>query len=301
MIMNKLQITKSKPSFDLKKTAGIFNNLLLLISKSYFRNARGPLFMFVVPTFFTVLFFFILGNKFSGHMSLYGYMLLPALTIMTSLAPAIVEWKNSVFLKRIDTTGVKKSMFLGALWSFYVILGFVAFIFMIIISLILSLIAAPSQDEIGFKGTLIESFAKINWGFLILSLLLVMLTTIGIATLFGGLFNNEGSMQGIIMMVYFFSLFLSGIMLPPVMFEKSQFMIGFTYIIPLKYAVFLFLYATQGFVDASGWNSSFNNHEINGIYIQDFSATWQPILGAILIIVALFITTTFTFKWVAKK
>ncbi|WP_338971251.1 ABC transporter permease [Spiroplasma endosymbiont of Panorpa germanica] len=283
-----------KSEFGLKRSLNVFKNLFLLISKSFFRNARGPLFMFIVPIFFMIMFFSVIGNKSSGGQSLYPYLLLPSLTILTSLAPAIVEWKNSVFLKRIDTTGVKKGMFLGALWLFYLLVSLVALVVMFIVALIIGEIIKSPEGTKSFASTL----SQINWGWLILATILVSLTSIGLATLFGGLFNSEGAMQGIVMMVYFFSIFFSGIMIDPSVVETSKGMMIFTYFIPHKYSVFLFLYATQGSIN-SGWDSSFNNHVAFGG--KDFTATWQPILGATLIIAALFLITVFTFKWSAKK
>ncbi|AXK51257.1 ABC transporter permease [Spiroplasma alleghenense] len=283
-----------KSEFGLKRSLNIFGNLFVLISKSFFRNARGPLFMFIVPIFFMIMFFGIIGNKASGGQSLYPYMLLPSLTILTSLAPAIVEWKNSVFLKRIDTTGVKKGMFLAALWLFYLLISLVALVVMFVVALIFGLIIKSPEGMPSFISTL----NKINWGWLLLATMLVSLTSIGLATLFGGLFSSEGAMQGVVMMVYFLSIFFSGIMLDPSLIETSKGMMIFTYFIPHKYSVSLFLYATQGSIN-SGWDSSFNNHESFGG--QNFTSTWQPILGAILIITALFVITSFTFKWSAKK
>ncbi|WP_027063419.1 ABC transporter permease [Mesoplasma seiffertii] len=283
--------TKLKKSdINLKKNTGIFTNLFKLVSKSFFRNPRGPLFMFIVPVFFMILFYFVLPQQGNiGASSLFGYTLLPALTILTSLAPAIVEWKNSVFLKRIDTTGVKKGMFLGAIWLFYLVVSLGALVFMILVAM-----AVGSGNS---QMTFISSMKNVNWPLMILATIFVALTSIGIATLLGGLFSSEGGMQGIVMMIYFFSIFFSGIMIPPQVLMNSKFMIIFTYFVPHKYAVFLFLFAVQG--KAAGWDSSFNKYpEIN---MQNFTATWQPVLGSILIIVTLFVATTLTFKWSAKK
>lgn len=97
-----------------KRKSENYWGLFKLIGKSFYRNPRGPLFLYIVPVFFLVLFYFVLGNGMdnAGKVSLLSsYLLLPGLTILTSLAPAIVEWKNSVFLKRIDSTGVNKSLF----------------------------------------------------------------------------------------------------------------------------------------------------------------------------------------------
>ncbi|WP_026389279.1 ABC transporter permease [[Acholeplasma] multilocale] len=323
-VKNSPEVSKEVKSFDLRKTAGIFNNLTILISKSFFRNPRGPIFMFVVPVLFALMFFFIMGNKFAGHSSLIAYTLIPALTILTSLAPAIVEWKNSVFLKRIDTTGIKKSMFLAALWGFYLVMGILSFFFMLLVVMGIGAIAEPAlelpstEGIIGAdalaKASIFKILKEANWAMMLFSMILVTLTSIAIATFLGGLFNSEGAIQGIVFLIYFFSIFMAGVLLPPNMLVKSQGLMFVTYIIPFKFSIYLFLFATQGAIvanavpGASGWDAPFNKHveytvggnseSFNGM---DFTATWQPVLVAILLIAALFVVTSFTFKWSAKK
>ncbi|WP_342259150.1 ABC transporter permease [Spiroplasma endosymbiont of Dioctria linearis] len=294
--MNKL---KKQKDLNIKKQISIFNNLSLLLSKSFIKEPKSIIFMIVVPIFFNIMFFFIMGEKSGqGHSILFAYTLLPCLTILTLLAPAVVEWKNSVFLKRIDITGIRKGMFIGALWFVYLIAGIIAFILMMIFNLIFSEIYSLALND--NQPTFAKLLGDVHWGYLILSMILITLTSIALATMFGGLFSSVGSMQGMIMMVYFFSIFLSGIMLPPETFESSKGMIIFTYFIPHKYAVFIFLYATRGW-NGDGWDSEFNWHQKLGDGSRDFTATWQPVLGAILILITIFIITTLTFKWTAKK
>lgn len=85
------------------------------------------------------------------------------------------------------------------------------------------------------------------------------------ATLLGGLFSNEGVMQGTTMMIYFLSIFLSGIMLYPTLYETNEVVRIFTYLIPQKYASFLILMSQ----DAQGLGGAFNNVNPNH---PDFTA-----------------------------
>ncbi|ALD66492.1 ABC transporter permease [Spiroplasma cantharicola] len=295
--MNKL---KKQKDVNIKKQISIFNNLSLLLSKSFIKEPKSIIFMLIVPIFFNIMFFFIMGEKAAiggngnPNSILFAYTLLPCLTCLTLLAPAVVEWKNSVFLKRIDITGIRKGMFIGALWFVYLIAGIISFILMMIFNLIFSEIYSLALNK--NDPTFAKLLGGVHWGYLLLSMILITLTSIALATMFGGLFSSVGSMQGMIMMIYFFSIFLSGIMLPPETFESSKGMIIFTYFIPHKYSVFIFLYATRGWSD-KGWDSGFNLHDGS----KDFTATWQPVLGAILILIAIFTITTLTFKWTAKK
>lgn len=276
---------KPKQKINFEQTKSHFWGLFKLIGKSFYRDPRGPLFLYVVPVFFLILFYFVIGGQMNdeGKVSiLFSYLLLPGLTILTSLAPAIVGWKNSVFLKRIDSTGVNKSLFLVALWSFYFLVGLSGVLFQFLFAM-----------AIGNK-IFIGHLASIQWGYFFLGVFYTIILAIAIATLLGGLFNNEGVMQGLTMMIYFLSIFLSGIMLYPTLFETSEVVRIFTYLIPQKYASFLILLSQ----DVQGLGGAFNNANPNH---PDFTAVWQMIVGGLLFIVAFFAVTNFTFKWTAKK
>lgn len=278
-------------TLNIKKQSSIFNNLNLLVYKSFIKEPRSIIFMLIVPIFFSVMFFFIFkGNEsapFKGAL-LFNYALLPCLTVLTSLTPAIVEWKNSVFLKRIDITGVKKSMFIASIWLVYLLAGLFFYILVLCFNLVFSIVVLGT----GVNNDFLYSFKTINFGYLFLSIILICATSIALATLFGGIANSSGSIQGIVMMVYFFSIFLSGVMLPAQALFTNKGIVIFTYFIPHKYPVFLYMYA----FNSNGWI----NGSVQGLE-KSFTAIWQPIVGSFAILAVLFTLTTFTFKWTAKR
>ncbi|ATZ21171.1 ABC transporter permease [Mesoplasma coleopterae] len=285
---------KKMDTFNFKKQSSIFKNLTLLVYKSFIKEPRSIIFMLIVPIFFSVMFFFIFGKE---GKTLFNYALLPCLTVLTSLTPAIVEWKNSVFLKRIDITGVKKSMFIGSIWLVYLLAGIFFYIVVLSFNAILSIIALGTGDSNSF----LKAFSSIKIGYLLLSIILICATSIALATLFGGIANSSGSIQGIVMMVYFFSIFLSGIMLPTESLFKSQGMVIFTYFIPHKYPVFLYMYSFS----KTGWTETYQGMQGTQVTFQgavnSFTSSWQPIVGSLAILAGLFTLTTFTFKWTAKR
>ncbi|AHI52967.1 ABC transporter permease [Spiroplasma culicicola] len=290
-----------KKTTNFKFESRIFANLMLIISKSFFKSPKGLIFTLVVPICFALMFFFIMGNKFAGHFSLLGYTILPAIAIIMSLSSSIVEWKNSIFLKRIENTGIKKSLFLISLWLFYLMICIASFIIMLLFVMIMGAIIAPNyqganQDQM--NSSIFVILKNINWGLMLFSVLLVSLTSIVISTFIGGILKTEGSANGISLMIFFFSLFWSGIVLPSNMFENTKGMLLSTYLVPFKYSFFIFLYATQGKVTQLGWEAPFNNHGDVG---YDFTATWQPVLISLLLITIVATTTVFTFKWISRK
>ncbi|ATZ18478.1 ABC transporter ATP-binding protein [Williamsoniiplasma somnilux] len=265
-----------KTDFKLKQNTRAFNNVFLLVFKSFVRNPRGPLFMYVVPTFFMILFYFVLdfapdSSGINQAKILLPYSVLPALTILTSLTPAIIEWKNSVLLKRVEITGISKSLFLLALWFVYFIIGLSGVIVEMLVALI-----------IGQKDFL-DVLSSLDWGLFIVGIVLTIFTSIAISSFIGGIMSSDGAAQGVIMMLYFFSIFMSGIMLPPAIIEGQVVTRIISFILPHKYAVYPLLYAQ------------------NSVGLQSFHEVWVPILISIGIIISFFVVTSFTFKWSSKK
>ncbi|ASP28501.1 ABC transporter permease [Spiroplasma corruscae] len=278
--------------FNLKQNTLIFTQLFKLIAKSFFKNVRGPLFTYIIPIFFTTLFYFLFSKENSSNRgsAILGYLALPCLTILTSLSTSIVEWKNSILLKRIDTTGISKKNFVFCLWLFYFLIGWSGVVVEIIAGL-----AIGTSD-------VIELYKNMNWGYFILAISLIALMTIGLATLIGGNFSDSGATEGTAMIIYFICIFFSGIMLDPRLFESVNGVRIFTYFIPLKYPVALLLFSqfSKGDWNHAGFNTGNWNDNGDANY-HVFTSTWQPLLGAILIIVLLFILTSLTFKWHKKR
>jgi ABC-2 type transport system permease protein len=264
----------------LKASSDNFVGLFKLIGKAFYSDPRGPIFLYLVPILFMVLFYFVIGgtNPEAKVSLLFSYMLLPAMTILTALAPMLVEWKTSIFLRRIEMTGVKKSMFLLALWIFYFFAGLSGIALQFLVALSLG------------KKMLINYLPHVQWGYFFSGVFLTIILMIAIATFLGGLFSNEGALYGITMMIYFISIFLSGIMLYPKLYETNEVVRIFTYFIPQKYPSFLILLAQ----DSRGLNGYFNT--ANPAH-PDFTAVWQMFVGSILFILAFFTVTNFTFKW----
>ncbi|AGR41173.1 ABC transporter permease [Spiroplasma taiwanense] len=285
----------------------LFWNLLLIISKAFIRSPKNIIFTIVVPIALAIMFFFIMGNKFGGHYSLLVYTLLPSITVMLSLSTSIVEWKNSIFLKRIDNTGVKKINFLLALWLFYSLIVILSFFIMLIVMIIIGSAVKPAANFQGaneipeIQYSIFQILSKVNWFYMLLAFILVGFTSITIATFMGGILNQEGTVNGINLLVLFFSLFFSGLVIPPNLAISSEIMKIITYFIPFKYSVFLFFYISQRKITQpeNGWNAPFNNHGQSVGY--DFTQTYQPILASIAIIIIFICLTLVTFKWVSKK
>lgn len=281
-----------------KSKFNIFSALIYILNKSFFKTFRGVIYTFILPLLFLIMFKFIFEsiafipkdpelNKKIKQINLLSYTLLPLATMLILLSSSIVEWKNSVFLKRIDNMGITKFAFILTLWFYYFIVSLLGFLFLFLVSFIL-----------GDKDYL-HAFKSMNWNYIIFGILLISLTSIALATFFGGVFNNNGIVQGIVVGIFFISIFMSGMLLSPAMFERSDVTRYITYFIPFKHAVYVFLYGAYGISDMKSYQAVYNHSNYTRGY--DYTEMWQPVVIALLIILVLFLLSVKTFKWSAKR
>ncbi|AOG61035.1 ABC transporter permease [Spiroplasma helicoides] len=267
----------------------VFGKLYMLIQKSYFKNVRGPLFTYVVPIFFTVMLYLLFKdtfNKGNPASALLGYFALPSLWVIVSLSSTIVEWKNSIFLKRVETTGINKPLFITTIALFYFMVTWTG----VIVELIVGFSLDSEHAKILYK--------EMNWGYFFLAVCMLILVAISIGILLGGLMNDEGLSQGVSLIIYFICMFFSGIMLDPRLYEGTEGLRIFTYFVPLKYpvAILLFSQYQKGSWDTAGFNIGRWDERETPLF-KDFTQTWQPVLGSILIISTLFTLGIFMFRW----
>ncbi|QGS52074.1 hypothetical protein [Spiroplasma tabanidicola] len=96
-------------------------------------------------------------------------------------------------------------------------------------------------------------------------------------------------------------MFFSGTMLDPRLYEGVEGIRIFTYFVPLKYAVSIMLFSQykNGTLESAGFNiGRYDDNEVP--LFKDFSSTWQPVLGSILIIIAFSTLGIWRFRWHKK-
>ncbi len=267
----------------------IYIKLYKLFLNNFFKSFAGPFFTFGLPLFFLILFYYTLGQSNSdglvsvdGHNIIGGYILLSSVASgFNFLSNRIIEWKNSIFLKRIDVTPLKKWQFLFSIVTFYSFICLLGTIWMIIWSIIIN----PHE---------ISNWSKYsNWGYMILGIITNIIVSISLSIIVAGFIRSQGTAEGIVMLIYFPSVFLSGMIIPISAFSGSSLdvinIIG--YFLPNKYSSSVFMY---------GWWYS-GKTLVPEIYQWannwGFSHLWQPLLGAYGISFLFLGISSFTFKW----
>lgn len=287
-----MKITSLKQSFN------TFWAILFILTKSFIKTSKGFIYTFILPLVFMTMFKFIFQsmvfvpgddnmNEKIKQINLLSYTLLPFATMFVLCSTSIVEWKNSVFLKRIDNSGISKLSFIFTLWFFYLLISITGFLLMLVFSLVLGL------------TNYVKAFENMNWSYIILGILLLSLTAISLATLIGGVNNNVGVIQGVVLGIFFISIFMSGMLLSPAMFEKSDVTRYITYFIPFKHAMFVVLYGAFGAGSMTDYNAIYNHANYARGY--DYTQVWQPIIIATILIVVCLLISLKTFKWSATR
>lgn len=256
----------------------LYRKMYSLLAKNFFRDFRSVFFTFVLPVFLLVIFYFIFKDQSvqAGHMIAGGYILLGPVTAgFQALSFAIMEWKNSILLKRIEATPLKKWQFLFGLVTFYFVLSILSSIWIFIWTIIIE----PSS---------VKNFSQINWGYFILGLILVILLSLIMAIFIAGISKSEGVCQAITFSIYFPSIFLGGLTIPSVAFGGGIDVLNtIGYFIPHKYAVAVALF---------GWNNG-----IVPISQYGFDHTWIAIVVSAVFFVFFTILTWITFRWETSR
>lgn len=256
----------------------LYRKMYSLLAKNFFRDFRSVFFTFVLPIFLLVIFYFIYKNesKQAGHMIAGGYILLGPVTAgFNALSFAVMEWKNSILLKRIDATPLKKWQFLFGLVTFYFVLSILSSLWIFIWTIIIE----PSS---------VKNFSQINWGYFILGLTFVILLSLIMAIFIAGISKSEGICQAITFSIYFPSMFLGGLVIPTSAFsEGTEILNTIGYFIPHKYAISVALL---------GWNNN-----ILTISQYGFSHTWIAVTASALFFVFFAILTWMTFRWETSR
>ncbi len=264
--------------------------LSILFSKNFFKSFPGPFFSFGLPLFFLILFYFTIGinNKTTfdvvhGHDIIGGYILLSSVSAgFNFLSGRICEWKESVFLKRLDVTPLKKWEFMFVIICFYSCICILGTIWMFIWTLIVN----PHYQINNWK-------TYSNWGFIILGVITNIIVSISLAIFIGGIATSNSMGQGITMLIFFPSIFLTGIILPITTFGDSLNVINkIGYFLPFKYSVSVFLYGWWYHSPILPDGSLFFTLKQVG-----FNYWWEPLLGSLGYSAILLLISIKTFRW----
>ncbi|WP_425380504.1 hypothetical protein [Spiroplasma endosymbiont of Stenodema calcarata] len=274
-------------------------NLRLLFA-SVFKNLRTYIYVYIVPIVFMLGVYMF--QSFGGANKLLpplimGLLLIPGFGIAILLNTLISEWKASIFLKRIHVIGTSKSQFLLAIWIIGYVIGMSAILFGAIVMLTINAIYSPSGtndflEAFSFLsyGSFGEAFSA--WAGFFLGASIVVLASIGIATLIAGALKSISLTQSLIIIILIFTVFFSDLFLSPSTMAGSKITVIISYFVPQKYGAWTTFYATS-----DGNINYFLSKPVSVLITVSFNNIYGPIFGGLGYCTGLFVTSLFLFNW----
>ncbi|WP_033159851.1 ABC transporter permease [Mycoplasmoides alvi] len=326
--MNKIdKLVKPRQSkkffnFHIKQNWALFK----LINSSFWRSVEKWFMAFIFTFFFIVIFGYInqaiLITSSSTHTkfvpalafksSLTGLVALMVIsTGLNSIPISIMEIKESVLMKRIGSTPIKPWMFIATVTFFYflIMIGqilltlFTIFLFFGFQNFILSGTAENpvlvTGNQLFFSGFNIDNgFVQTNWGGYIFGMTYTMLLSVFLAILIVSITKKSASASMIGSMVYFLSMFLSGMLFPLTVISNNNLLYDLSFISPFRYVNVLITIAWSGIsiFDFNAINQNISN-DVLMIGIKNIAEVWTGYFVPLLFIVIALILSIYRFRW----
>ena len=212
-----------------------------------------------------------------------GLVLLPAATIGINFLPLkLVNWKKSLFFKLLDASPVPKWQFMLILIIFYTASSF------LFVGVVLAWIwfVVAMVHNLSYANNTLE---HVHAGWFILGILVTSLISISIGTFLAGILHQETTAQAYSFLIYLPLVFLSGVMFPPFLLDANAGFKDFTYILPLKYGVFINMVA---------WNNG--STAVAKPLVFEFPFGWMPPVFGMLYAGGIWVLIGLTFNFQSK-
>lgn len=276
----------------LNKNLVVYGRTFKLLVKSYLKSSETYLFLVAVPIVFSI-FLYVFTSSFmsvSVRPPLIGsIILLPALSCVFLINTILADWKDSIIIKRIRTSGLTTS---GFLLLFYLVN--IVFIF---IPITISLISVAIIDKIFNLDNLKEFFIQINnspinYFGLFLSALFITLIGLSISILIVGQIKKRVYADIVLILILVFMLLTSDAMFDPIKMKKNLIYNLIGYINPIKYAVWsVFMFSSSSVTESLN---------IELIMPTDgyifFNKWWQPFLSSFVLSTSITLISLVTFN-----
>lgn len=270
-----------------------------LINASYWQSIFGPVMTFVFGAIFIGLYGLIMETQFSNagnagdalfKSALIGVISLQVMSFAINVVPqSINDFKTSVLLKRIGSTPIKPITFLLTVSIYYGVLMFISFFW----NMLMVVIWFPSKIGIIFAGDPSVGVLAIEWGSLIFAIFYTVITSIFIGLLVVSLSKSAIASNVIGMIIFFLSMFLSGMLFPIQNITPNLGLNIVSYFTPFRYTTGLMTMSWNGnsIFDMSG------SYKIGEVVVYQVYDKWLNLFMPLVFIgLALFFSAK-NFKW----
>ncbi|WP_027123838.1 ABC transporter permease [Mycoplasmoides pirum] len=298
--------------------------LFKLINASFWRSGEKWFMSFVFTALFIVIFGYInqailVSNNSQELVPAQGFKdaltglaaLMVISTGLNSMPVSIMEIKESVLMKRIGSTPIKPWMFITTIAAFYILIMiaqillvlFVIFIFFGFQTFGAGSILNPIQitgNQLFFTGYHANGLdISTNWGGYIFGTIYTILLSIFLAILIVSLTKKSASASMVGGMIYFLSMFLSGLLFPLAVISNNNILYGLSFISPFRYVNVLITLSWNGFnifnlAEISEKITQFNG---NLFGIKDIAEVWTGYFVPVIFIGLAIFFSIRRFRW----
>ncbi len=258
----------------LEDTFSPIYHLMVLRAKTFIKSP-GMVFAFIMPLIYLI----ILGSVTPNLNQQLGALITMNImsTIIFSFGQVMAQWKESVVIKRIGATPIKKSQFIITMLMFSFLfvtlsimwtLGFAAFFEAI------GLFGSVTNKETGISIPKEIYWSHVDFGALILGVIITIALTFGVATIFVSISSSSEIYSTMAMLYYMVSLFGGGLMFTPDMVAgtSAEWLTYLGYILPHSWSAQWIMSSFGGIrIDPnisssvesnilSPWDFEFDNH-----------------------------------------
>lgn len=272
-----------------------------LINKYFWKTKIGPIFSIVLPFIFMVIYFVLGSSSDSGDKLSYFINGFPTYLSMSIIPLSIItlpsmniEFKNSILLRKIKTSGIDKFEYN----LICIIYFFIASILFSIITIILFALFSASD---------ISRLGSINWGTLTYGIIFLSLVSISFGMFISTFIKTSLSSQLIGFAIFILTLTLSGQFIPVQVISGVEAIKYISLLSPLNYATNIFNVASLNAINGSS-NSIFdfsNDFIFAGFSNQPITLynVWQKVLfvfAPFVLIGAFEALSIYFFKWTGR-
>lgn len=178
------------------------NAIFSLLNTHFWKSKIGPISTISMPFIYMIIYVAIGNNElfFSGLSSYISFSILPL--VLISLPLALVEFKNSIVLRKISTSSISSFKFCCIIFTYYLLTAIISNIIVIILFAIFL-----NKDVSTY-------FCIINWGEFIYSLLMLYISSLSVGLLLGVLIKKVNQAQIFGFLILFVSITLAGQLMP---------------------------------------------------------------------------------------
>ena len=250
--------------------------LMRLVGRNYFRSPARLFNDYVLPIILMTILYNVLGDL-AVLVLVPGIIISPiASSSFISFTVGLVEWKNSMLMKKIKVSQISSLQFFFAFILFYFLIGLFTFMVGLVYTIFLEQVGMEK-----LKGVT-DHLKNVLWGYGILGICLLIITALSLGFVVSCFFKRMNSAITVCLTLFLVQAFLIGFYLPIYMIVNNEGMKTVSWLMPFYAPSRIFQTAwfedlqLEGWYDNQngeatyGWFSFFKDWKVSNIFDREY-------------------------------